>query len=496
MDSWIALNDWLEEIRLLGGISALLGWDQQTGMPKEAGPERAAQCALVARLSHERFTDPRVGDWLATLEQTPTDDPVRKGAVRNLRRDWDRKTKLPGALVEALARAESEGFEAWVGAKATSDFRAFAPSLRRMVALQREQAAAIDSAAPPYDVLLAAFEPGATTAWLRPLFARLRVGLVELLDGIAGQPGPSALVGPFDRLAQRRVSDSLLTALGYERLAGRLDDSEHPFSTSCGRRDVRVTTHLYDDDLLQGIFSTIHECGHALYELGLPHQLGSDLVARAASMGLHESQSRFWENVIGRSRPFARWLAPQLADAFPTAGIDAERLYGALNRVERGLIRVDADEVTYNLHVLVRFELEAALFDGAIDVDDLPYAWDQAMEATVGARPGRDAEGVLQDVHWSVGAFGYFPSYTLGNLYSASLRRGIEEAIPDLWDQVGRGEFSSVLGWLRTHVHAQGHLVDAPDVVRRAVGERDAVEDLLGHLWERVSGVYGVSRPA
>lgn len=488
MDTWDGLVASLEEARLLGGISALLGWDQQTGMPVEAGPERAAQSALLARLRHERLTHPRVGEALEALEASPPAQPERRAAVRNLRRDWDRATRVPPSLVEALASAESTGFEAWAAAKAARDFTAFAPSLRHTLSLQRELAAAVDSARPPYDVLLDAFEPGATEAALQPLFERLRRGLVDLLDRVDQRRQPQALVGTFDLAAQRHVSDALLVALGYPAGAGRLDNAEHPFSTSLGRRDVRITTHLYEDDVLQGIFSTIHECGHALYELGLPHEIGTDLVARAASMGLHESQSRFWENVIGRSRPFATWLAPRLASAFPGAGLDADALYGALNRVQRGLVRVDADELTYNLHILVRFGLEASLVRGELAVEDLPEAWNAAYRDTLGVVPSHDAEGVLQDVHWSVGAIGYFPSYTLGNLYAASLRRGMEADLPDLWRHVGEGDFAPVLGWLRSRVHARGHTRDAADIVQDAVGPRDAVADLLGHLAERTAG--------
>jgi carboxypeptidase Taq len=485
MDAWQTVVDVLEEARLLGGASALLSWDQQTGMPPEAGPERAAQSAMLARLRHERLTDPRVGAALEALEAAPPDDPDRAAAVVNLRRDWNRATRVPPSLVEALVRAESEGFEAWVRAKAARDATSFLPCLRHTLRLQREMAAAIDADRSAYDVLLDDYEPGATEAALRSLFDRLRAALLPLLTDVEARPAAPPLCGPFDLAAQRRVSENLLDALGYPRSAGRLDLAEHPFSTSLGRRDVRITTRFHEDDLLKGLFSTIHECGHALYELGLPHHLQTDLVARAASMGLHESQSRFWENVIGRSRAFASWVAPRLAAAFPGAGIHVDALYGALNRVQRGLVRVDADELTYNLHVLVRFDLEVALVGGTLDVDDLPAAWNAAYRDALGVEPAHDAEGVLQDVHWSVGALGYFPSYALGNLYAASLRRGMESDLPDLWDTVGRGDFAPALAWLRERVHAVGRRRRAAEIVDAAVGPRDAVADLLGHLAER-----------
>ncbi len=291
----------------------------------------------------------------------------------------------------------------------------------------------------------------------------------------------------------------MAAALGFDFEGGRLDRAEHPFSSAQGEGDVRITAHLKERDLLGGLGGTIHETGHALYEQGLPFELAGTTVREAASFGLHESQSRFWENFIGRSRPFAGFLARTaqevLGASCPTALADPERVFRAQNRVARSLIRTQADEVTYNLHIIVRFEIELAIFEGALSLDDVPAAWNEKYAQYLGVTPPDDARGCLQDVHWSGGAFGYFPSYTLGNLYAASLGRTLDATVPTLWEDVGRGEFSAPLSWLREKIHHRGHIVEADEIVRDAVGERDHVEDLLGYLWTRVGGLYGVSRP-
>jgi carboxypeptidase Taq len=281
--------------------------------------------------------------------------------------------------------------------------------------------------------------------------------------------------------------------MGYDFDAGRIDHAEHPFSVGIGRGDVRITTHLDEQNLLAGLTGTIHETGHALYELGLPDEHPGTTVREAASAALHESQARFWENTIGRSRPFARWLGGLLARHFPGRAPSAETLYQAANRVEPGCVRMYADEVTYNLHIIVRFELELALFERRLPVRELPGAWNDKLRDVLGITPPDDAHGVLQDAHWADASFAYFPSYTLGNLYAASLGAAMSESVPDLWAEVERGSFAPVLGWLREHVHRHGHLLEAPAIVRAAVGDRDPVDDLLRHLWARHGELYGVA---
>ena len=487
-----SLREHLREIELLDGIAGTLGWDEQTYMPRGAAELRGAQTGLLARLSHERLTDPRVGDWLAALDGS---DPIEAACARNLGRAYRREKRVPGDLVDRLARARSEGFQAWIDAKRTSDFDAFAPTLERLLSLTLERARTIDPSRHPYEVTLEQYDPGTTVATLRATFERLRAGLVPLLHAIAAAPEVPRTEATFPADGQWALHRQIAAALGYDFEGGRLDPAEHPFSTGLGKGDVRITTHLHEDDLLGSLGSTIHETGHALYEQGLPHEHAGTTVREAASYGLHESQSRFWENYVGRSLAFARFLAPRLAAAFPgRATPDADAIFRAQNRVERGLIRVMADEVTYNLHIIVRFELELSLFEGTLAVKDVPAAWNERYQRYLGVTPPDDARGCLQDVHWSAGLFGYFPSYSLGNLYAASLGATLRGAMPDLDARIERGDFAPILAWLREHVHQVGHRLEAPEIVRAAVGERDSVADLLDYLWERMGAVYGVRR--
>jgi carboxypeptidase Taq len=483
----------VRRMELLEGVIGTLGWDEQTMMPPAAGPLRGEQQALLSGVLHEMAVDPRIEGWLAALEGER--DPVKVACRRNLGREHARARKVPTRLVEELARARSEGFAAWIEAKREARFDRFAPVLKSLLELSRRRAEAIDPTRHPYEVLLEEYDPGTTVESLRRTFARLRDGLTPLLDAIASRPQLEPLRGDYDPAAQEALHRDVARALGYDFQAGRLDPAEHPFTSGHGPGDVRITTRILRGDLLSGLGGTVHEVGHALYEQGLPHAWAGTTAARAASFGLHESQSRFWENFIGRSRPFCRWLATRVQQHLPGTGLDGEALYRGQNRVERGLIRVNADEVTYNLHIIVRFELELALFERTLSVDDLPEAWNARYADYLGVTPPNDALGVLQDVHWSSAAFGYFPSYTLGNLYAASLGAALEDALPALWSHVEAGDFGPVLAFLRERVHAKGHLDEAPSIVRAAVGERDSVEDFLRYLWGRHGALYGVERP-
>lgn len=490
--SWQSLVAHVTRIETLRGVMGTLGWDEQTMMPPKAQPLRGAQRALLSRLGHEWLTDERIGAWLGDLEGA--EDPVRRACARNLGRTYRREKNVPGELVDQLARARSEGFSAWIDAKKNADFARFAPKLERLLELSRRRAEAIDPNRHPYEVLLEEFDPGTSVASLREMFARLRDGLTPLLMAIAERPPIAPLSPTFDAPRQEKLHRAVAAALGYDFEGGRLDHAEHPFTTGLGQGDVRITTHIDPSDLLGGLGATIHETGHALYEQGLPHQHRGTTVASAASYGLHESQSRFWENFIGRSRPFCSWLATRVNEHFPEIELDGQRLFEASNRVERGLIRVQADEVTYNLHVIVRFELELSLFEGELAVADLPEAWNARYAEYLGVKPDDDAKGVLQDVHWSGAAFGYFPSYTLGNLYASSLGATLERELPDLWERVEGGDFAPVLAFLREKVHDHGHVLEAPQIVKDAVGERDHVQDLLDYLWARHGVLYGVER--
>ena len=493
---WKALTTYTEELGVLDGVRSVLTWDQQTQMPPQGAQWRGQQAALMSRLIHERATAPQIGEWLDALEARDDLDAVQRAGVRNLRRGYDRATKVPSALVERMGALQSEGFTKWIQAKDSQDFSVFAPVLAESLELMRERAQAIDSDGHPWEVTLQEFDPGTTVADLKALFGRLQPGLTELIEAVRDNPLPR-VEAPFALAGQRTLFRQVATQLGYALDAGRIDEAEHPFTISMGPGDVRITTHLYETDLLAGLGGTVHEVGHALYEQGLPRLKwpGSGVDA-AASFGLHESQSRFWENFIGRSLPFFRWFEGQLRQHFPDTAVRADDLYRGANRVVPGLIRISADEVTYNLHIIVRFEIELALFEGRLAVADLPAAWNDKYRQYLGITPPNDAVGVLQDVHWSGMAFAYFPSYTLGNLYAASFGQALLTEVPDLWDRVERGDFAPVLSWLRANIHEKGHLADTPELVRAVVGERDHVEDLLSYLWGRHGALHGVSRPA
>jgi carboxypeptidase Taq len=493
--TWHELVGHFRELSLLEGVRAALGWDQQTYLPAAGSGERGMQLALLMQLQHERLVDPRVLPWLDALSADSSVGEAEQAGVRNLRRLVEREARVPGELVSRLGKLQSDGFTAWIDAKQRSDFSAFAPLLEQLLDISIERASHIAPGAHPYDTLLEEYDPGTTVASLRAMFGRLREGLTELLGAIGGATPIPARPIAMASARQLPIHKEVAAALGYNFTGGRLDFAEHPFTIALGTGDVRITTHLHDDDLLGGLSGTIHETGHGLYEQGLPRHLVGTGLESPASMGLHESQSRFWENQIGRSRPFLGWLIGKISNYAPDHGLDVDGVYREANRVHPGLIRIYADEVTYNLHIIVRFELELDLFEKRVAVRDLPEAWNARYREYLGVTPPDDARGVLQDVHWSGAAFGYFPSYTLGNLYSASLTAAMEQALPDMWDGVGRGEFTPILSWLRENVHRHGHRWDAPEIVSRAVGERDAVEDFLSHLWRRHGALYGVSRP-
>ena len=486
--AWNSLKNRISELEALGGVVQLLEWDQQTMMPAGGASQRGLQLATLTGLMHDKLADPAVGSWLDALASTS--DPVCRAAVRNITRDHRRAVKVPTRLVAELAEASNAGFVDWMRAREENDFARFQAALERLIRLRQEEISHLGPADNPYDHLLDQYDPGSTTAQLEPMFARLREELSSFLDDLKGLDGPAAVSGTWDVGAQKAFSDRVISDIGFRLHDGRLDASEHPFTVGMGTGDVRLTTHLYETDLLGGLTGTIHEAGHGMYEQGLPADLAGTGVANAAGMGLHESQSRFWENVIGRSLHFFRWLVPHIHQQFPGDRLTAEDWFGHANRVERSFIRVQADEATYNLHIIIRFELELALLSGRIRVADLPEAWNQAYTDLLGITPPTANEGVLQDVHWSNGLFGYFPSYTIGNLYAASFRFKMEQDVPGMWSGVESGDFEPILGWLRDRIHRHGHLLDAPEIFRRAVGDRDPVQDLMTHLRGRQGELY------
>jgi len=493
--AWSRIQAHVHDIEALSGVAGLVQWDQQTYQPAKGGQHRAGHMSALMAILHQRLTDEAYGAALQELGEAVaagTASQVQAAAHRRLWRSHDRARRVPEDLVRALASAKSSGFAAWMEARQAEDFAPFAPALEEIVRLKRETAACLSDDGQLYDALLQEYDTDARAEELAATFGRLRAELVPFVKAVAARPTPPALDVEVDPDGLFRLSERILEAMGFDLSAGRLDRAQHPFTVGIGPSDVRLTTHTYADDILGTLKGTIHEGGHGLYEQGLDPELAGTGLMSAAGVGIHESQSRFWENVIGGSLPFCTWLAPIMAEELPGCGITAERLYAAANRVVPSLIRIKADEATYNLHIIVRFELERALVDGTLAVADLPEAWDQAYEDVVTVRPASLCEGVLQDVHWSSGLFGYFPTYTVGNLMAASLKKALEHDVPDVWQRVGAGEFAPVLDWLRTRVHRRGATVDPAEILRDAAGERDQVADLMDHLRGRHGALVGL----
>jgi len=486
----------VSELETLGSIEGLLAWDQQVNLPVGGGANRARQAALISRTRHLRLTDPRLGELLEILSEAEL-GPVQSASVRVMNRQYRRATRVSAELVAAFTHAQAEGFQQWISARQHADFSLFAPSLKRLLELTIEQAQAIDSTRSVYDVQLDIFDPGTNTAALREMFESLHQGLLPLLDAIQGQTPIEQHGTIFSVEGQRSLNLAVVEAFGLDLSSGRLDYSEHPFTVGLGQGDVRITTRLDTHSLMAGLSATMHETGHALYEQGLPRATwqGTGL-AQAASLGLHESQSRFWENYIGRSRAFMEWLGSIAPVHLGSKAPDADLLFQMANRVHAGAIRIHADEVSYNLHIIARFELELGMMSGDIEVDSLPEAWNEKYRKMLGVQPHGVTAGLLQDVHWAHGMFGYFPSYTLGNLYAASLASKLKEEMPTHMESVQKGEFSDILIWLREQIHSHGRLMEAPELMRSVVGEGYSVEHLLDHLWDRHGGLYGVQRPA
>ena len=491
---------------VFASVAGTLGWDEQTQLPAKANALRADQSAMMAELAHGRATDAELGDLIARAEEETVGFPADSApaaTARQARRDFDRATKLPGDLVAAIARAEVEGHHAWVAARAAEDFPAFAPKLEAMFSLKRREADAVGSeSGDPYDALHDDYEPGGTAAEVGRVFADLKGRLVDLVGRIndgGRAPDRSILARHYDVERQRELSTRAATACGFDFDAGRLDVAVHPFCTGLGPGDTRMTTRFFENDLGNSFFSTLHETGHALYEQNLPkaEHFGT-APGESASLGIHESQSRLWENLVGRGRPFWRHFWPVAQELFPDAlgGESMDAFLFAVNDVRPSFIRTESDEATYNLHVLLRFELERALLGGDLNVGDLPGAWDEKMREYLGVVPDRPSLGCLQDVHWAAGLIGYFPTYTLGNLYSAQI---YEKATGDLGGEAerdamfARGEFRPLLDWLVEHVHRHGRRYGARELVARITGGEPSAEPLMNHLNRKASEFYGVA---
>jgi carboxypeptidase Taq len=488
----------VKELHTTHAIAALLEWDQETYMPKGGAEDRANQMALTAGLAHEKLTADELGALLSRLEQEDFgDDFAAATNVREIRREHDRAVKLPKSLVQEIAKASTLARDAWVAARAESDFSRFAPHLARLLDLKRQVADLIGWTTEPYDTLMDEFEPGARAAEVQTVFDGVKAELVPLVAAIKHaprQPDKSIRRRHCPRAAQEAFNRRIVAVMGLDFNIGRIDVSTHPFCTSMSPRDVRLTTRYDENYMPMSLFGVMHECGHALYEQGLDAAHTGTPMAHSTSLGMHESQSRLWENQVGRSRPFWQHFYPQLQEAFPSmADVGLDDWCFAINTVEPSFIRVEADEVTYGLHIMLRFDIERRMIRNEIAIDDIPEAWNAGMQELLGVTPPDDAQGCLQDIHWSMGIFGYFPTYALGNLYAAQLFEAARQTLPDLDTQLTRGELMPLREWLRDNVHRQGKRYRANDLVKLVSGRDLSPQPFLDYLNAKFKPLYGLT---
>ena len=493
------LKDRLATIQDLRAAVALMSWDQDIHMPAGAAQGRAQQMSTLSRLGHDHFTDPAIGRLLEDLEPWAADQPYDSdGAalVRKVRRDYDRETKVPSEFVARFSKARAIGNSVWPTAKKENDFAKFAPHLEEIFGLTAEYAGYVGYTDHIYDAVLDGYEPDMKAAQVEAIFTPLREETVKLVQAVreSGRPvDVSCLSGDFDHDTQLALATKMVRAFGYDMNRGRVDEVPHPYCTNFGRNDVRITTTVDPKFFNSNFFSMLHECGHALYEQGSAPELEGTSLAGGVSLGIHESQSRLWENLVGRSRSFWSWAYPQVQTSFPQLqSVPRETFYRAINKIDPSLIRIEADEVTYNLHIMLRFELEKAILEGKVKIADLPEEWDRRMESYLGVVPPTVGQGVLQDVHWSLGLIGYFPTYSLGNIISVQLYEAAKAAHPGLEDDFAQGKFDTVLAWMRENIHVHGSKFTANELLMRATGSEIDSAPYVGYLKRKVADIYGV----
>ncbi len=498
---YVELRKLHRDVATLKSVDALLNWDQETYMPPNAAAHRAEQQAMISSLAHERRTSTRIGELLTRceLDKTLTKDEGISANLREMRRDFDRATRIPTDLVGEIARTQSLAQEAWKKAREANDFKQFRPWLEKMIGLMRKKAECYG--VPPsgefYDNLLDEYEPGMTASQIDAIFTPLRPRLSALVQELTNaKSNVSSRVTELKLgvAPQTDFAHAILEAMGFDMNAGRLDVTTHPFCSDPGPQDTRLTTRYGSPSFLEPLSSTMHEAGHGLYEQGLPKTAyWGEPLGDAVSLGIHESQSRMWENFVGRSRSFWQWATPVAKKTLgPTMKASPDELFRAANVVKRSFIRVEADEATYNLHVMLRFNIERALISGELAVKDLPKAWNAMFKDYLGLKVPSDKVGCLQDVHWSFGLVGYFPTYTLGNLYAAQFWEKINRDIPDLDKRMAKGNFDDLLGWLRHNIHRHGRRYRAADLCRKVTGKELSPEPLMRHLETKLRAVYGL----
>ena len=476
------------ETEALAQISGRLGWDQETMMPRGAAEQRGEEMSAIEGVLHARRTDKRIAEW---LDRAKAVDDEAAAQLRHIRRSYTRMTKVPAALAQEIARVTSVAQGIWAEARAANDVAAFLPTLAEVIRLRREEATALAQGGDLYDALVDDYEPGATAASIGAIFDRMRPRLVALRAAVLASPHqPAPLTGSYGSEAQLRLARNLASAFGYDWSRGRLDIAVHPFSSGSGN-DVRITTRVAESDPFNCFYSTIHEVGHAAYEQGIDPDYRLTPLGQGVSMGVHESQSRIYENQLGRGRAFTGWLYGQMQERFGAFGIpSADEFYRTVNRVQPGYIRTEADEVQYNLHIMMRFDLERALIKGDLAVEDLEAAWNDRFLADFGVAVDRPSNGMLQDVHWSVGLFGYFPTYALGNVYAGCLLKALREQVPEVDARLAEGDASPATGWLREKLQRHGGLRTPVETIAHACGFAPDEGPLLDYLEAKFGEIY------
>ncbi len=487
----------VQRVIRLASVKSLLGWDMDTYMPPGAIDQRSEQLELLQGLMHEWETEPQIGHLLASVNDAPNFNKLNAFERRNvqlIQRHYDRQTKLPATLVKAIAKQKALGNQIWKQAKHARDFQVFRPALEKLVDFAKQKAKVLDPTKDPLDVLLDLYEPGASTRIIAPLFERLKDGIMAIVR--KHPPGREIkkfpfLYSPVPVEVQKQLAQKLFYFAGLDSNFTRVDETEHPFSIGY-YEDIRITTHYHEQNFSSGLFALLHECGHALYEFNLPREWRWTPLGTSVSLGIHESQSRFLENIIGRSPEFWTFFYPHLQKATGKIlrTVNLSEFVRAVNTVQPSMIRIDADEVTYSLHIILRFEIEQLLMHKQVTVAELPQVWNEKVDKYLGLDVKNDAEGVLQDVHWSGMSFGYFPTYLLGNLYSGMFLKNMEKEVPDLWSGIAKGNFTPARNWLISHIHSLGNILDPFDFVRHVTGEEVSVGPFLKYL-ERKFGKLG-----
>ncbi len=496
-------NELLEHLSVIHQLATTLGvleWDMQVNLPPSGYSYRGEQVATLTKMRHEMFTSGKTAELLDAAAQEVGDLPYESdeaSLIRVVRQDYEQQTRFPSQFVADWARLTTEAHEVWAHARAESNFRHFQPKLQQVMDMARQRAEYLGFTAHPYDAMLDEYERGMTTAEVKRIFDGHKPQLVELIAAIReneGRVDDSFLHQPLDIAKQREFAMWAAEHIGFDFQRGRQDEAVHPFAMGLNRTDVRITTRYYPSYFNPALFGTLHEAGHGMYEQGSPKHLAGSPLEGGTSLGVHESQSRMWENIIGRSRPFWAWALPKLRETFPGQfdSVDVDTFYGAVNKVKPSYIRVEADEATYNLHIMLRFEIETGLMNGNIQVAHLPEEWNDRFETFLGITPRNDAEGVLQDVHWSAGLVGYFPTYALGNLLASQYYAKALEAHPDIPQQAAEGKFDTLLTWLNENIHAHGRKFTMPELTERVTGGQIDAGPYIAYLKQKYGEIYGV----